>query len=67
MFEVCQSEKIGIETKLISNKHSTTKVINFIISMSKPNKLTLQNADRMLLKMRALVAANPVDLLIHHV
>ena len=42
-------------------------VINFILSMEKPKKLTLQNADKMLMKLRKLVAENPVELLIHHV
>ena len=67
MFDLCQNEILNVETKLISNSHSTSKVINFIISMQKPNKLTLQSADRMLVKMRKLVAENPVDLLMHHV
>ena len=66
MFEVCQNEQLSVETKLISNKHSVISVINFIISIKKPNKLTLQNADRMLLKLRALVKDNPVELLVHH-
>ena len=42
-------------------------VINFIISIEKAQKLTLQNADKMLMKLRKLVAENPVELLIHHV
>ena len=42
-------------------------VINYILSMEKPQKLTLQNADKMLSKLRKLVADNPVELLIHHV
>ena len=67
MFTVCQQEIFCFDSKLISNRHSTTKVINFIISLQKPNKLSLQNVDRMLSKMRALVADNPVELLIHHV
>ena len=34
--------------------------------MQKPSRLALQNADRMLIKLRKLVADNPVELLIHH-
>ena len=67
MFDVCQNETMNVETKLFSNRYSIIKVVNFIIGMQKPNKLTLQNADRMLMKLRKLVADNPVDLLIHQV
>ena len=41
MYAVCHQEVLSIETKLISNKFSTTNVINFILSMDKPQKLTL--------------------------
>ena len=62
-----QNEVISLDIKLISNKFSTVNVINFILGMEKPKKLTLQNADKMLMKLRKLVADNPVELLIHHV
>jgi len=48
MFSVCPAEVITIETKLFSNLHSTTNVINYMLSMDKPSKLTIQNADKML-------------------
>ena len=67
MFTVTQNEVISLDVKLISNKFSTVNVINFILGMEKPKKLTLQNADKMLVKLRKLVAENPVELLIHHV
>ena len=48
MFTDCQAELLSFETKLISNKFSSVTVVNFMLSMQKPSKLTLQNADRML-------------------
>ena len=41
MFTVTQNEVISIDVKLISNKFSTVNVINFILGMEKPKKLTL--------------------------
>ena len=66
MFGVCQNDSISIETRLISNRHSTNNVINYIIQLDNPSKLRLKSADKMLHKMRKLVAENPVELLIHH-
>ena len=55
-----------METKLISNKFSSANVINYFQNLEKAQKMTLQNADKTLSKMRKLVAENPVELLIHH-
>ena len=49
MFSVCPpAEVLTIETKLFSNLNSTTSVINYMLSIDKPSKLTIQNADKML-------------------
>ena len=60
MFQESIQDSLSIETKLVSNVISNEKVIIYILTLNDPESLTVENAERMLKKLRSLQVKNPV-------